>query len=314
MIRLNSMKFTQLALCLAVMFGLASCSEYDLSVQDGATGYGVLSSKNVSEYYYPKEAGWTYIYKHTIHEYANGGNSVTATIDGPCDTLKTLGYINTNANGDSVFAFKVTYRVLQSRANKVKFPLYYFPKNGEANTGGFVLGNSKTGLTGLDSITSVAGAIDTILYVVEGPTRDVVDDYTSTGTRVWRTDIIYFTAKRDTVEIWWKDGTVMNRTRLLWYQDFDKNDEWQYAMSVGDPYTWWQVADEEESVTTTAGTFNTVKIEAFTDNLKTSTTEYKWWGDGVGMVKQYDEWRVSSNGQNFDKRTRVRELISRVKN
>lgn len=292
---------------------LASCSAPNGPVASGGASYGVLSNKDMSEYYYPREAGWTYVYKHTITEYSNGGNSVSATYSGPYDTLRTLGYIGKAPTGDSMFAFSVTYRLLESKNNKNRFQLYYFPKGGNANTGGFVKGNNRGTLTGLDSISSVAGAIDTILYVTEGPTRDVVDDYASNGNRVYRKDIIYFTAYKDSVKIWWKDGTVMRSTRIMWQRDFNKNDDWAYAQVVGDPYTWFQVDDEDQTISVDAGSFTCARIEAFTDRLNTSTQELKYWGSGTGLVKQYDEWRVSSDGQSFDKRTRVRELVSRTK-
>lgn len=294
---------------------LASCSAPTGPITHGGTSYGTISNKDMADYYYPKEAGWTYVYKHTITEFTGGGNTVANTWIGGYDTLRTIGYVGNAPNGDSMFAFDVKYRLLSTKNTKDRFQLYYYSKNGgNSNMGGFVDGNNPSNRTGIDSISSVAGAIDTILYVTEGPTRDVVDNVTAEGTRVYRTDRIFFTSRKDSVCIWWREGTTMRYTRMLWYRDFQKNADWAYAMEVGDPYTYFEVADEDELIPTAAGNIAAARIEAFTENLRTSTVEYKWWGNFAGLIKQYDEWRVSSDGQNFRKKTRVREIISRTKN
>jgi hypothetical protein len=262
----------------------------------------------MADYYYPTEAGHTYIYKNTITEYANGGNQVLNTRIGGYDTLRTLGYQGYNSpEGDPVYAFSVTYRVSVDRNSKEAFQLYYV-KKGSSNNGGFIADNDPTGFSNLGSVNAVTAAIDTILYAVEGPARDVIDG--GNGAKAYRTDIIYYTASQDFVNIWWNENGAMRQTRLIWNEDFVKNNEWSYAAAVGDPYTTWVVKDPDQQISTDAGTFTTAKIQAYTQNLNTSTTEYKWWGRNTGLVTQYDEWRVTDDGQNFRKKTKVRELIS----
>jgi hypothetical protein len=295
------------ALLLLASIGISACSAPSSPAGSGEKSFGTLAT-NMADYYYPTEAGKTYIYNNTITEYANGGNQVINTYQGGQDTLRTLGYQGFNSpEGDPVYAFSVTYRVSSERNNKDVFPLYYV-KKGSSNNGGFIEGNDPTGFSNVGVVNAVSAAIDTILYAVEGPARDVIDG--ATGTKSYRTDKIYFTAHQDYVNIWWNENGVMRQTRLIWNEDFVKNNDWSYAAAVGDPYTTWIVKDVDAQLTTGAGTFTTAKIQAFTQNLNTSTTEYKWWGRNTGLVTQYDEWRVTNDGQNFRKKTKVRELIS----
>jgi hypothetical protein len=264
----------------------------------------------MADYYYPTVAGKTYIYRNTVTEFANGGNQAPLSYVTSTDTLRTLGYQGYNApDGSPVYAFSVTYRVCADRDNKDQFKLYYVTK-GNSSNGGFITGNDPRMIANLSNISSVnmtSASIDTILYAVEGPARDVID---GPGPKVYRTDVIYFTAKADIVNLWWNENGAMRQTRLIWDGDFVKNEEWSYASSVGDPYTLWEVSDVSALTTTPAGTFSTAKISAFTSSINTPTTEYKWWGRNTGLVSQYDEWRVTNDGQNFRKKTKLRELIS----
>lgn len=309
------MKF-KFILLVATLIGFSSCAEPDMSITEGGTTYGALATQNMEEYYYPKTSGWEYVYKHTIEEYSGG--TVVNTITGPYDTLRTLGYQGfSTPEGDSVFAFSVTYRVLASKNNKNRFPIYYVTQGDQSdgNKGGFILGNNKTGFSNVDSVMTVAGAIDTILYAVEGPTRDVIDDYNSNATREYATDIIYFTAAEDSVVIWFNDGQSMRRVRQLWFKDFDRGEDWQYGLWENE--TWFKCKDESEIVQTSAGTFNCAEILVMDDKLEGTgnpCTEKKWFGYQTGLVKQYDRWKVTSNGTNFNKRVRVRELISKTHN
>jgi hypothetical protein len=292
---------------LLITFGISACTAPNTPAGSGEKSFGTLAT-NMADYYYPTEAGKTYVYSNTITEYVNGGNQVLRSYAGGSDTLRTLGYQGYNApDGSPVYAFSVTYRVSAEMNTKTPFQLFYV-KKGSSNNGGFITDNDPTGFTDLGTVNAVAAAIDTILYAVEGPARDVID--AEGTTKVWRTDKIYFTAHQDYVNIWWNENGAMRRTRLIWEEDFVKNNEWAYAAAVGDPYTTWIIKDADAQLTTDAGTFTTAKIQAYTQNLNTSTTEYKWWGRNTGLVSQYDEWRVTDDGQNFRKKTKVRQLIS----
>lgn len=294
------------ALLLVVSLGVSACSAPSGPVGSSDNSFGTLAA-NMADYYYPTTGGKTYIYKNTITEYNNGGNKVAETYVGGYDTVRLLGHQGFNApDGSPISAFSVTYRVTADRNNKNSFPLYYV-KKGNSNNGGFIVGNDPTGMSNVASLNVVTAAIDTILYAVEGPIRDIID---GPGTKSYRTDKIYYTANADHVNIWWVENGAIRKTRLCWDGDFTKNDEWNYAIAVGDPYTYWSVKNPDTQVTTPAGTFTTAQIEVFTENLNTSTAEYKWWGRNTGLVKQYDEWRVTSDGSDFRKKTKVRELIS----
>jgi hypothetical protein len=312
MITRNSMKLNLSALLLLLGLGVASCSEPSAPVGAGSDSYGVISGRDMRDYYYPREAGWTYIYKNTFTDYVGTSNTVASTATGSFDTLRTKGF-GLMYNGDSLFTMDVTYRVLSPYANKNRFNLYYF-KKGQSNNGGFIIGNSPVGFnrSDLDSISSVAASIDTILYATEGPTRDLIDNPYVSGSRVTRTDRLYYSAKGDSVFLWFKEGTTIRKIRQLWCNDFDKNLDWQYA--TWDNYTYFKVADEDMTASTPAGNFTAAELDVITEDLNTPVKELKYWGLGAGLVKQYDEWRITSDGVNYAKKSKVRELISRSYN
>lgn len=290
--------------------GVASCSEPSAPAGAGSESYGVLANKDMRDYYYPRQAGWTYIYKNTFTEYVGTSNTVASTVVGSYDTLRTSGFSSITATGDTLYQMDVSYRTLSNFANKTRFNLYYF-KKGESNNGGFIVGNNPTGYnrSDLDSISSVAASIDTILYAVEGPARELIDNPNATGSRVTRSDRIFYSAKGDSVFLWFKEGVTIRKIRQMWYTDFDKNDDWQYA--TWDNYTYFKVADADVTLSTPAGVFTAAELDVITEDLNTPVKETKFWGNGVGLVKQYDEWRTTTDGTNYTKKSKVRELISR---
>jgi hypothetical protein len=310
MITRNSMKLNFSALLLLLGLGVASCSEPSAPVGAGSDSYGTLSGRDMRDYYYPRQAGWTYIYKNTFAVYDGTSNTVGSTVVGSIDTLRTRGFSNVTPGGDSLYAMDISYRVLSNFANKNRFNLYYF-KKGQSNNGGFIVGNNPTGFdrSDLDSISTVSSSIDTILYATEGPTRDLIDNPASTSTRYVRNDRIFYSAKGDSVYIWFKEGSTMRKVRQLWYSDFEKNADWQYA--TWDNYTYFKVGNEDVSVSTEAGNFSAAELDVITEDLNTPVKEVKYWGNNTGLVKQYDEWRTTTDGVNYTRKSKVRELISR---
>lgn len=310
MTNIISMKLKLTAALVLLGLGISSCSEPAMPVNTGSESFGLVAGRDMRDYYYPREAGWTYVYKNTVEEYDGTGNTVLNTWSGAFDTLRTRGFQSVMTNGDTLYCMDVTYRVLSTHANKNRFNLFYF-KKGMSNNGGFIVGNNPSGYnrSDLDSISSVAASIDTILYATDGPTRDVIDNLTATGTRVTRTDRIFYSAKGDSVFLWFKEGTKLVRIRQMWYTDFDKNKDWQYA--TWDNYTYFKVRTEDMAVATDAGTFTAAELDVITEDLNTPVKELKYWGYNAGLVKQFDEWRVTTDGVNFTKRTKTRELISR---
>jgi hypothetical protein len=309
----RNMKLNLSALLVLLGLGVASCSEPSAPVGAGSESYGVLAGKDMRDYYYPREAGWTYIYKNTITEYIGTSNTVASTVTGSYDTLRTRGFSSVTPTGDTLYAMDVSYRVLSNFANKNRFNLYYF-KKGQSNNGGFIVGNNPASFnrSDLDSISSVAASIDTILYAVEGPTRDLIDNPNVSGTRLTRNDRIFFSAKGDSVYLWFKEGTQIRKIRQMWFAEFDKNADWQYA--TWDNYTYFKVANEDVTVSTEAGTFTAAELDVITEDLNTPVKETKHWGVGAGLVKQYDEWRTTTDGINYTRKTKTRELISRSYN
>jgi hypothetical protein len=308
----TSMKSLSIALLALVGLSISSCSEPNAPVGTGGKSFGALST-DARDYYYPRQAGWTYIYKNTITEYVGTSNTVASTTTGSIDTLRTRGFVGFTPEGDSMYAMDVTYRVLGNFANKNRFNLFYF-KKGQSNNGGFITGNNPAGFNraDLDSVSTVSASIDTILYAVEGPTRDLIDNPASANTRYTRTDRIFYSASSDSVYIWYKEGLTIRKVRQLWEGDFIKNDDWRY--SDWDNYTYLKVGDEDVTVSTDAGAFTCAQLQVVTDQLNTPVVEAKYFGFQTGLVKQFDEWRVTSDGANYTRKTKARELISRSYN
>lgn len=306
------MKISILALFLLAI-GISSCAVDEMPVASGDSAYGLLSDKNMCDYYYPKQAGWTYVYQNTIQEMTTSGSKVLASFAGPFDTVRTLGFQGFSPDGDTLYGVDVTYRVLLQYGVKNPLTLYYV-KQGSSHNGGFIVGNNPTGYTTgtIGSITTAPAAIDTILYAVDGPLRDVIDSYNPNAQYQIRTDRILFTAKEDSVVLWYHDGPTMpfRRVRQLWYKNFDKNDDWQYA--TWDHYTYFKVADADVAVPTLAGAFQSAEIQVTTEDLNTPVKEFKYWAQGTGLVKQIDEWRITSDGTYFKKRIKTRELMSKT--
>jgi hypothetical protein len=305
----TSMKSLTTALLLLVGLSISSCSEPNTPVGAGGKSFGALSN-DARDYFYPRQAGWTYVYKNTFTEYVGITNTVANTVTGSIDTLRTRGFVAMTPEGDSLYAMDVTYRVLSNFANKNRFNLFYF-KKGQSNNGGFIIGNNPSGFNraDLDSVSTVSASIDTILYAVEGPTRDLIDNPTSGNTKYTRTDRIYYSASHDSVYIWYKEGTTMRKVRQLWDADFEKNDAWRY--SDWDTYTYLKVSNEDVDVSTEAGTFTCAQLQVITDHLNTPVIESKMFGFQTGLVRQFDEWRVTSDGANYTRKSKSRELISR---
>ena len=305
------MKISLLALVL-LGFTISSCSVDDMPVAAGDTSYGVLSTKNMCDYYYPKQAGWTYVYQNTVQDYNASGSKLLHTFATPHDTLRTLGYMGMSPDGDTIYGADITYRVLANRANKDRFNLYYV-KQGSSNNGGFIASNNPSGFASgtIDSISTLAASIDTILYAVDGPTRDIIDGYSTTGNYVSHTDRIFYTAKEDSVVLWYHDGPTapFRRVRVLWYKDIDKNDDWAY--STWENYTYLKVRDIDVTVGTAAGNFQSAEIEVLTEDLNTPVKEFKYWGANTGLVKQTDEWRITTDGSSYKKRVKTREIVSK---
>ena len=91
----------------------------------------------------------------------------------------------------------------------------------------------------------------------------MIDNPSISGTRVVRTDRIFYSAKGDSVTLWFKEGTTLRKIRQMWFTDFDKNMDWQYA--TWDNYTYLKVRTEDMAVPTDAGTFRAAELDVITE-------------------------------------------------
>jgi hypothetical protein len=84
-------------------------------------------------------------------------------------------------------------------------------------------------------------------------------------------------------------------------------------LKVGDAWTAANVTYEalaEEEITVTAGTFNTVKVGA-TYYGGSTPIEYKWYADGVGMVKSWNLYFYVDDNRQMAEGSMVDELQSK---
>jgi hypothetical protein len=289
-------------LLLAGVATLTSCSVNSNGPVSVGASHGSLGSSNMSDYYYRKQAGWTYVFQNrdAVH---NADGSVTIR-SGANDTVRTLGYAGmTGPNGDSLFKVAITYRVLSTYAGRPEIDLLYLT-NGHSSNGAFI--DQSFGLSNEQSMYKRPRPVstDTILAGVAGRIRTLCDDFAGSGAPVtWQTDTLWFTSHGDSVFIWerFPGMTTLSCSRLIFCRDFQTGtgNGWTYDMIYGSTYM--RVKDVDDSYSTNAGTFNhTAQIEVLTPSVSDNMpiTEYKWFACGVGEVAQTDQFYVSTNGYN----------------
>jgi hypothetical protein len=268
----------------------------------------------MSDYYYKKTAGWTYIFQNKDVQTNSDGSTLTRF--GANDTVRTLGYSGiTGPNGDSLFKVAITYRVLQQYAGRGELEIRYI-SNGNSENGAFI--TQSFGLSNERTMNKRPRPVstDTILAGVAGHVRTMCDDFSGSGdATVWQTDTLWFSAHGDSVFIWerFPGSTSLNCSRLIFCRDFKNGtgNGWMYDLIFNSTYI--RVREPDGSVATAAGTFNhTATLEVNTpdvsDNMPIS--EYKWFACGVGQVHQYDRFYVSTDGSNRIKHEFTRDLIS----
>ncbi|HWF43596.1 MAG TPA: hypothetical protein VG537_03035 [Candidatus Kapabacteria bacterium] len=301
---------------------LSSCAVSPNGPTSAGASHGSLGSTNMCDYYYKKDAGWTYVYQNVEKIYNSTG---TVTLTAANDTLRTLGYNGIAPNGDSLFRLQITYRVLSSYAGRGQVDINYI-SNGHSQNGAFVDGTAQiTGVVTMDKKPRPVST-DTILAGVVGRVRTLCNDFTNTGSYAWQTDTLWFSSHSDSVLIWerFPGLSTLSCSRLVFCNDFSNN---VGSNGTGSNVSWcydliWQstylsVDDANQSLTVPAGTYPyTVKLNVYTpavsDNMP--TTEYKWFSCGVGFTKEYDSWRVTSDGTNFTSEDFTRSLISLTHN
>jgi hypothetical protein len=298
-------------LLLAVALSTAGCSSTASNPADGGLAYGALPTFNMSEYYYPRTAGQTFLYAHKIENYDKTGNLVS-TFAGSTDTLRTLGYKGISPLGDSLFGVSITYRVLSNYANRPEMTLWYV-KNGSSQNGAFT--DSKYDGCVAPPRPTKPVPCDTILAGLYGRMKSIADDFESGAARVWQTDYLFFTAHKDSVLIWYREGENgdLRTIRQVFYDDIRRQLDWQYGL--WETSTILKVVENDTYVTVGSNQIRSTKIEVVTPADDMPTREWKWFGIGLGPVKQVDEWYVAPNGSINDrvKKVMTRELTQVLK-
>jgi hypothetical protein len=318
---MSNLKFSILVLFVAAFagFGLSSCSVNPNGPAVAGAAHGLLGSDNMSDYFYKRDAGWTYVYSNVERIYdANG--SVSQSLSGSQDTVRTLGFDRLAPNGDSLFRIEITYRVLQSWAGRPFMTIRYLPSTLSASSHGAFVDSGSSYPVGTTVMYKKPRPVstDTILAGMVGRVRTIADDFSNSAsnTYVFQKDTIWVTSRLDTVFVWEYilGNPYMVQSRCLFLRDFNNNDSWPYDVINGSNYgTTYFVDDKDASVSTLAGAFpHCVNIRVKTNEIESKdfNRENKYYACGYGPVYQYDWWYVTSDGYNFIKQDFTRSLIS----
>jgi len=318
----NSLWLKGAALGLFAAAALVSCSVSPNGPAGFGPSHGSLGSTNMCDYYYSKQAGWTYTFNNVENIY-NSDGSVT-TLTGAPDYVQTMGPDGFAPTGDSLFRIQITYRVLQQYAGRNPFDLWYV-NSGNSATSGFVDGGAN--VPGMVSMPKRPKPVstDTILAGVAGRIRTLVDDFSNTGTYVWQTDTLWLSSANDSVFIWerFQGATSLTRSRCLFTKDFvnnptsnshQSNVSWTYDLINAPTSTNLHVADPNMTLTVPAGTYQYTAEFSVDNTLNVPSSEHKWFSFGVGLTKQYDSWNITTDGVTFTPEDFTRTLISLTHN
>src|SRR6185312_1470069 len=159
-----------LALLISSTF-LNSCSKDagPLDVGESKFYYSAYGSGNnsSSDLYYPHHKGYTVAYTNTLRTYVT--DSTYQDSAAGCDTLKTLGFLHTFVNGDSLFAVTLKYPVSSNYAGHASVTLYCAPPSGSF-AGAFCMANAS--IAGKQSLCcTTTNAADLTLSPVYGRLR-----------------------------------------------------------------------------------------------------------------------------------------------
>jgi hypothetical protein len=312
--------FFLLVLGFAFSSGLSSCSVNPNGPAVDGAAHGLLGSENMSDYYYKREAGWTYVYSN-VEKIYNANGTVASTLTGSQDTVRTLGFDGFAPNGDSLFRVEISYRVLTMYANRPMIEIFYLPStHGNSTHGAFIDAQNPTTITGCTLMGKRPRPVstDTILAGLVGRIRTLADDFSnsSQNSYTWQRDTVWVTSRLDTVFVWeYIPGNPnMVQSRCVFLRDFKNNDSWGYDLiNAPDFGTTYFVVDKNSSLTTPAGTFSNcanIRVKTTEIESKDFNRENKWYACGYGPVYQYDWWYVTTDGTNFNKQDFTRTLIS----
>ncbi|HET6399863.1 MAG TPA: hypothetical protein VFH95_00530 [Candidatus Kapabacteria bacterium] len=301
---------------------LASCAVSPNGPAGPGGSNGSLGSPNMSDYFYRTSAGWTYVYQNVENIY-NSDGSISSTMTGSNDTVRTMGFDQIASNGDSLFRYQITYRVATNYAGRPYIPINYISATKSNKThGAFVdVGYAVPGMQTMEAETQPVST-DTILAGIGGLIRTRSNDFTNSSSYVWQTDTIWYSEHNDSAFIWEHAGGMPGMPivmeRCVFIQNFQNGATWTYdVINNPNPTTTCIVAKPNLIQTVLGGTFNkTVKIRIATSEVddKDFNREFKFYGCYTGPISQYDWWYVTSDGINFTMEDFNRQLISLTQN
>ncbi|MDP4199485.1 MAG: hypothetical protein Q8922_02925 [Bacteroidota bacterium] len=315
---MKTLHFMLVAVAGALLLTASGCSVDPSGPAMSGAEHGALGSTNMSDYFYKRDAGWTYVYQNVEHIYDQRGN-LAHTYTGAPDTVRTMGFDGFAPNGDSLFRMEITYRILSNYSGRPFLDINYIPATGDDDShGAFVDGNAA--LQGEVTYYKKPRPVstDTILAGLVGRVRTIVDDFSNNSSNMymWQKDTLWVTSRLDTVFIWeyLPGSTTKVQSRRVFLRDFKTNDSWGYDIINAPNYgTYYRVADKDCSRTTSAGTFShCVNISVQTSEIedKDFNRENKWYAAFYGPVYEYDWWYVTTDGNSFNKQDFARSLVS----
>ncbi len=300
---------------------LAACSVSPDGPAALGGSHGSLGSPNMSDYFYKKQAGWTYIFQNTENIYDSNG-VITQSLLGANDIVQTMGFDQIGPNGDSLFRYQITYRVSAAYAGGAPFDLYYIPATRSNMThGAFIAPGAIVGGAIPMQTRPRPVSTDTILAGIAGLIRTRADDFTNTGAYVWQTDTIWYSEHNDSAFIWEHQGGMPGapivEERCIFTRDFVNNgwkSKWDYDV-INEPnsQTFCSVDNKDTLVVLPSMVSpHTVNIRMTTKELadKDFNYENKYFGCYIGPVYQYDWWYLTSDGVTFTKQDFTRQLVS----
>jgi len=319
---LNIKWLTRFAYAIITCATLASCAVSPNGPAGPGGSNGSLGSPNMSDYFYHKAAGWTYVFQNVENIYDSNGN-VASTLTAANDTVRTMGYDQIASNGDSLFRYQITYRVAAAYAGRPHIPINYIPATRSDDThGAFVAaGDSVSGMYTMEKEPQPVST-DTILAGIGGLIRTRSDDFTNSSSYVWQTDTIWYSEHNDSAFIWEHAGGMAGQPivmeRCVFIKNFQNGATWTYdVINNPNPTTTCIVANPNLVQTLLGGTFDhTVKIRIKTSEVddKDFNREFKYYGCYTGPTSQYDWWYITTDGVNFTKQDFSRQLISVTQN
>jgi hypothetical protein len=272
-------------------------------------GSGGGASVSAADYWYPHQRGLRITYSNTDTLF-NANNSFTVT-HGSNDTLRSLGYLGFSPTGDSLFAVVVTYEVVSGYAGRGVMTLKYLP----GSSGAFIDGTSSLSGEVTTSVPTARGvAFDSVAGALAGRIKTVADGYAAgTYTRSWQKDTIFYTSIGDSVVLWNRQTptAALKPFKYVFLRSITLSDSWRTAADLD--VSTYTVASTSIAVTVPAGSYTAVQLSANSPQYNLPIDEEKYFTQGIGLIRQQDSWRVTTDGISYQTHKLIREASVIVK-